>query len=166
MELIIQVKNKFKISTLYLSVVFVITIFCNVLFFSYDRGTILNDTCVSVFKIQEFNNEFSTIATSKLVMKSDKSGYVAFSGNASYEGKSMILSRDIRFKYEKESNDIYRIFDYETVKYSSDNTPDTLMDSVFFSTRSQKPRYIIVSKIMNAYVIGNLYSPIFMCVVK
>ncbi|KFK93399.1 hypothetical protein IV04_17190 [Serratia sp. Ag1] len=159
-------KSKLKRPVFYLPALIIFIILCNILYFSYDRGAILNDSCVSVLRMQEFTTGFSSTETLTLVVNPNKSGYIALSGNVFYQGKPMILFREIRFRYEKETHDIYKLYDIETVKNSRDNTPDSLIESVFFSTKHQKPRYMIVRKIMNAYVIGNLHSPVFMCVVK
>lgn len=138
----------------------------NITYLTLHKGSILNDTCVSVLRTQEFNSHFMSTETATLVMNPDHSGYIAFSGSMKSNDKIMTLFREIRFTYEKESDDIYKISDIETVKHLRDNAPDTLVDSVFFSTSHEKARYMTVSKIMNAYVIGNLHSPVFMCVVK
>lgn len=53
-----------------------------------------------------------------------------------------------------------------TVKHAADNTSDAIMDALFFSISKEKVRYMTVDRINNAYVIGNLHSPVFMCVVK
>lgn len=78
----------------------------------------------------------------------------------------MTFFRDIRFNYQKEGDGIYRIFNITTIKYPSDDSPDALIDSVFFSTSHENERFMNLTKIKNAYVIGNLHSPVFMCVVK
>lgn len=138
----------------------------NITYFTLNNGSVVNDTCVSVLRTHDFNNHFNSIETVKLVMSPDQTGYISLSGSMSSNNKTTTLFREIRFKYDKENDDIYKLFDIETVKHSRDNTPDILVDSFFFSTRHEKARYMTVSKITNAYAIGNLHSPVFLCVVK
>lgn len=139
---------------------------CNVLYFTSNQGENFNDTCVSVLRTEERISGFHSTETIRLVLNADNSGYIAFSGNINLHEKVMTLYREFRFTYEKESNGLYKLSNIETVKHSSDNAPDTLIDSVFFSTHNDKARYMTLGKIMNAYIIGNLHSPVFICVVK
>lgn len=144
----------------------VLLIASNILFFTSNQGEIFNDTCVSVLRTEERISGFHSTETIRLVLNTDNSGYIAFSGNINLHEKVMTLYREFRFTYEKESNGLYRLSNIETVKHSSDNAPDTLIDSVFFSTHHEKARYMTLGKIMNSYIIGNLHSPVFICVVK
>ncbi|MFP2826046.1 FidL-like protein [Citrobacter braakii] len=159
-------KIKIKNPSFFLPCLVFLLVVCNFLYFTLNRGKVLNDTCVSVLRTEEKTIDFHSTETTTLVLNPDNSGYIAFSGNISNNGRVMTLLRELRFKYVKESDNIYKMEKIETIKHSRDNTPDALVDSVFFSTRHEKARYMTVSKIMNAYVIGNLYSPVFICVVK
>lgn len=144
----------------------VLVIASNLLYFTLNRGKVLDDTCVSVLRTEDKTVEFYSTETTTLVVNPDNTGYIAFSGHIISHGKSMTLFRELRFTYQQESDGIYKLSNIETVKHTRDNTPDALFDSVFFSIRHEKARYMTVRKVMNSYVIGNLYSPVFICVVK
>lgn len=163
---VIKMKSKFRKINLLLVLLVLMVIVFNFFYFTFNRGEVLNDSCVSVFRIEDHTNELHSIETAKLVFNPDKSGYIALSGNVSEYGKVMTLSRDLNFKYEKENKNIYKMTNIETVKHSKDNVPDALFNSMFLSTQHEKARYMTVDKIMNSYVIGNLHSPVFICVVK
>lgn len=163
---IIPMNSIMKKPTILLPLLVLIMIVCNTVYFSLNRGGILNDACVSVLRTQEFTSNFISNETVTLVMNPDRSGYISFSGNMLLNGNATTLFRDIKFNYQKESDDIYKLYNIQTIKHSRDNAPDALVDSIFFSTSHEKARYMTVNKIKNSYVIGNLHSPVFMCVVK
>lgn len=164
--LIIQMKSNIKNKKILLPCLVLLLIACNFIYFTLNRGEVFNDSCVAVLRTEEQNSGFNSTETLTLVLNPDKSGYIAFSGDINNHGKMMTLYRELRFKYEKESDDIYKMTNIETVKHSRDNAPDALVDSVFFSTQHEKARYMTLGKINNSYVIGNLHSPVFICVVK
>lgn len=157
---------KIKTQKVILSFLVLLLIACNFIYFTLNQGEVFNDTCVSVLRTEEQKSGFLSTETATLVLKPDNNGYIAFSGDISNHGNVMTLLRELRFKYEKESDDIYKMTNIETVKHSRDNAPDALIDSVFFSTLHEKARYMTLGKIKNSYVIGNLHSPVFICVVK
>lgn len=159
-------KSKVKNKKILLPCLVLLLIACNFIYFTLNRGEVFNDSCVAVLRTEEKNSEFNSTETLTLVLNPDKSGYIAFSGDINNHGKMMTLYRELRFKYEKESDDIYKMTNIETVKHSRDNAPDALVDSVFFSTQHEKARYMTLGKFKNSYVIGNLHSPVFICVVK
>lgn len=155
---------KNKISLLFL--IIALSILVNLLYFYLNKGNSLNSSCISVLRTHEYANNFASTETATLVMNPNRKGYISFSGKILYEKKTMTFFRDIRFNYQKEGDGIYRIFNITTIKYPSDDSPDALIDSVFFSTSHENERFMNLTKIKNAYVIGNLHSPVFMCVVK
>lgn len=157
---------KIKKTITILSFIILLISIINIINLVLNSGGGLNFTCVSVLRTQDFTNDFISNETVTLVMKPDRSGYISFSGEISYKNKTTNFSRDIRYNYEKESGELYRFYDIITVKHPRDNTPDELVDSIFFSTSHDKARHMTASKIQNAYIIGNLHSPVFMCVVK
>ncbi|WP_334755839.1 FidL-like protein [Enterobacter quasiroggenkampii] len=159
-------KSEIKKQKILLPCLVLILIACNYIYFILNRGEFFNDSCVSVMRTEEQTSGFISTETVTLVLNPDKSGYIAFSGDINNHGKMMTLYRELRFKYEKESDDIYKMTNIETVKHSRDNAPDALVDSVLFSTQHEKARYMTLGKIKNSYVIGNLHSPVFICVVK
>lgn len=159
-------KSEIKNKKLFFLCLLILVIACNLLYFTVYRGKVLNDSCVSVMRTEEYTSGFYSTVTTTLVLNTDNSGYIAFSGDISNHGKTMTLLRELMFKYEKVSNSIYKMSNIETVKYPIDSAPDALVDSMFFSTQHGNARYMTVGKINNSYIIGNLHSPIFICVVK
>ncbi|WP_434638748.1 FidL-like protein [Klebsiella sp. I138] len=127
---------------------------------------VFSDTCTSVFSMENLSSSFTSSVDTMIVFRRDKSAYIAFSGQLNADNRTMILSRDIHFHYEKDSRNVYQMNHISTVKHAADNTSDAIMDALFFSISKEKVRYMTVDRINNAYVIGNLHSPVFMCVVK
>ncbi|EHF4936930.1 FidL-like protein [Enterobacter hormaechei] len=143
-----------------------VVIAVDVLLLGQKRKETLNDSCTSVFDTRDSAAGFQTQVNAVLVMNPNETAYIDLSGIAEYKNQKFVLSREIKFKYDKEGEDIYRLTDMGQVKHASDNAPDNLIDSVFFSMNHEKERFMTVKKIKNAYVVGNLHSPVFMCVVK
>ncbi|HHU0636855.1 TPA: FidL-like protein [Enterobacter hormaechei subsp. xiangfangensis] len=158
--------NPIKKPLVLLLLIMLLSVLGNAIYFYLNRGDRLDVSCVSVLRTHEYAIGFKSTETATLVMSPNHSGYISFSGKVFYENKTMQFFREIRFNYHKEGDGNYKIFDINTFKHPSDNAPDALIDSVFFSTSQEKSRFMNLTKIYNAYVIGNLHSPVFMCIVK
>lgn len=138
----------------------------DVLLLGQKRKETLNDSCTSVLDAHNSAAGFQTLVNAVLVMNPNETAYIDLSGFVEYKTQKFVLAREIKFKYDKEGEDIYRLTDMGLVKHASDNAPDNLIDSVFFSMNHEKERFMTVKRIKNAYIVGNLHSPVFMCVVK
>ncbi|MFZ5177137.1 hypothetical protein ACOY5X_12565 [Enterobacter kobei] len=145
--------------------VFSVIIF-NGIYFHTVRGMAINSSCFSVLRGEEFAMKFNHAESITLVLNPDRRGYVSFSGNVSYEGKNNVLQRDILFQYEKESSGVYKLYDVKTVKHFRDTTPDILVEQFILDTHRDKTIRMTFVRTGNALVVGNLHSPVFMCVIK
>ncbi|MGG6196332.1 FidL-like protein [Pantoea allii] len=155
-----------KIKCVIVAVFFVVTLAVLASILQKRASEVFSGTCTSVFSMENFSSSFTSSVDATIVFRSDKSAYIAFSGQLDADNRTMILSRDMHLRYEKDSRNVYQMNHISTVKHAADNTSDALMDTFFFSISKEKVRYMTVDRINNAYVIGNLHSPVFMCVVK
>lgn len=138
----------------------------DILFLGQKRKETLNDSCTAVFDTHDTASDFQTLVNAVMVMNPNESAFIDLSGIVEHRNQKYVLSREIKFKYDKEGEDIYRMTDLSMVKHGSDTAPDSLLDSIFFSINHENARFMTVKRIKNAYIIGNLHSPVFMCVVK
>lgn len=138
-----------------------------VLFFlNQKRKEVHDDHCTAVMEFHDTESGFSAGMNVVLVLNPKEYGYIDMSGHVTYKGNYYTLSREIKFTYENEGNNIYKLSELTQIKQTSDTTPDRLMDSIFFSMSHEKARNMTLKRIRNAYVVGNLHSPVFMCVIK
>lgn len=157
--------NSFLLMVFLLAISVVITYFDTV-FLNQKRKGLLNENCTAFLEFHDTPSGFSARINIFLVMRNQKYGYIDMSGHVTHKGENYTLSREIKFIYKDESPDIYEISRLTLIKQASDTTPNELMDSIFFSMNYEMARHMTVRRIRNAYVIGNLHSPVFMCVVK
>lgn len=129
------------------------------------RKDLLNDSCTTVLEFHSLRSDFAAYLNTVLVLRPDETGYMDMTGRVETTGNHYVTSRTIKFSYLSEGDNIYYLEDMSTDKYASDNTPDNLMNSVFFSI-SKKGRYMTLEKINNGYIVGNLHSPVLICVAK
>ena len=138
----------------------------NTLYFISVRGEVIKSSCFSVLRTSDESKHFRSALSLTLVMNPNMRGYISFSGDISLEEKKMVLSREINFSYKKDSDGIYKLYDFKTSKRLRDTAPDTIVDHFLFSSTHEKARLMTLSKIQNTFLIGNLHSPVFMCIKK
>lgn len=144
----------------------IVVVLINVILFTQKKAEVISDRCTTVLDTQDMSTEFSSRLNLVLVLRPEGTGYIDMSGNVNFQSRDYVAFREIKFSYEREEDDIFKMTHMELIKHASDSVPDKLMDSVFFSMSHEKARYMTVNRIHNAYIIGNLHSPVFMCVVK
>lgn len=132
----------------------------------HQKKEVLNVNCSSVLQYYDTKSGFSAEMNLVLVLSPQEYGYIDMSGYVKHNENTSIISRKIKFAYEREADETYKISGLILVKQTSDNTPDEIMDRVFFTISHQNERNFNLRRVSNAYVIGNLHSPIYMCVVK
>ncbi|MBS6004100.1 MAG: hypothetical protein KIC48_16555 [Citrobacter sp.] len=157
-------KEKYLIINLLAITVTVVCIYA--FYLNQKRKEVLNANCTAVMEYHDAMSGFSSEINVVLVLSPQEYGYIDMSGQVTYEGRGNTLNRKIKFAYEKEVDDIYMISGLTLIKQTSDTAPDGLMDRIFFTISHEKERNMTVKRVSNAYVIGNLHSPVFMCVVK
>lgn len=99
--------------------------------------------------------------------KPDSTGYIGLLGSAEYQGKAYNVSREIGFTYQPKDNDgIYSINLTTITPIQADNIPDHLIENNITGRTGITNSYILRHANHNSWSIGNIYTPIVMCVDK
>lgn len=129
-------------------------------------GSDLEKDCTAIFTIRDRPSDFYAQLNLFVHMKRDNTGYFDLSGKTFTSKDSYTTARSYSFDIQKQSGSIYHLSNVKLSKRLADNTRDDIMDKLIFSIDSQDGRYVRLTAIDGAYVVGNLYSPAFICIIS
>ncbi|EHB7665592.1 hypothetical protein JV483_003531 [Escherichia coli] len=128
-----------------------------------DRKFILNNDCSASLSMYDKSARFSARLNIYLNLRNDNTGYLDFGGKISNGEENYTIARAWRFDYVERTGDTLHLSRATMEKRAADNSPDALVNARLFSVSSDKGRYVKIRKLHNTLVIGNLYSPLFLC---
>ncbi|EBP0972724.1 hypothetical protein LB58_18785 [Salmonella enterica] len=134
---------------------------------TFDNGISID--CVSTISMPELPHGTKFNGSVYVQIHTDGSGEVDFSGVITETGELGVgkknVQRTISFEYEMVNSDTVRLSEARLSKKSTDTIPDDFFTkSIYDSTEPEKRMH--VSKLQNAYLIGNVFSPSLLCVSK
>ena len=160
-----KLKNKKTISVLLAAFIVVSTTVWLVNIHKKDNPTLSND-CSAVFAMQDKAARFAARLNIYLNMRDDSTGYLDMAGTLNSDGVEYTTARAWRFNYRLQNGNTLHLTNIAMDKRAADNAPDDVVDKLIFSTDPSSARYVKIAVLNNAWVIGNLYSPQFMCVIN
>jgi len=122
--------------------------------------------CSTSFRLTHDNPKFNAGLNIFLQLQKNGSGLIDLTGKVDTQNGSFDVARIYHFNYEKQGESVYHLMDINTSLRSSETIDDTTMNNLFFSTTPKEGRYLRMTKMENSYVIDNLHSPIFICIVN
>lgn len=99
-----------------------------------------------------------------LNMDQQSTSHINITGNISEKDKKYKVSRSYTFNYEDMGKDRYRLTNLKLSKRINDNVPDPLSGKIIFNLNARTPELIGIKKTKKSYVIGDSFSPLFICV--
>lgn len=165
MRLIMFFNKSHTLIVILLSVLTLILI-CDYYYLTHKAHNVLNVECNSTFEIKNNHAQLTMPVNGTLVIRADATGLIELTGFAMIGGSSYKLSRGLTFKYEQDNEGIYKLTNISEVIHAGDQVKNEFLNSNFFSFNTENSRNMSLVKINNAFIIGNLHSPVFMCVVK
>ena len=144
--------------------VIVVTITWVMLVHRKNYSTLDND-CSAAVSIRDKSANFSARLNIYLSLHTDNTGYLDIVGRISEAGVSYTTARSWRFDYILKNGNSAYLTRLTMDKRAADNSPDGLVDRLIFSTDTGSERYVKIAVLKNAWVIGNLYSPQFLCLI-
>lgn len=160
-----KLKNKKTISVLLAAFIVVSTTIWLVNIHKKENPTLSND-CSAVFAMQDKAARFSARLSIYLNMRDDNTGYLDITGKVNRDDVDYTAARAWRFNYRLQSGNTLHLTQIAMDKRAADNAPDDLVDKLIFSTDPGTGRYVKIAVLNNAWVISNLYSPQFLCVIN
>jgi len=145
--------------------VIVVTIFSAVIGHKKNYSTLDND-CSAAVSIRDKSANFSARLNIYLSLHNDNTGYLDVVGKISEAGVSYTTARSWRFNYALQNGNTAYLTRLTMDKRAADDSPDGLVDRLIFSTDAGSGRYVKIAVLNNAWVIGNLYSPQFLCLIR
>lgn len=152
--------KKIAVISLFLVIVF------DVIYFKSKVDDSLNEECSTTFVYKNNRAGLAMPVNGTLILKSNATGLIELSGIVSLRGSPHRLARVISFDYERENASVFKLTDMMLEKHSGDDLDNDFLDANFFSMKNEPSRHMILTKVDNAFIIGNLHSPVFMCVIK
>lgn len=122
--------------------------------------------CSTTFQIKYNKPDFTAKVNVFLQLQKDGRGFFDITGKADVDGENFDIARTYHFNYEKQRSSVYHLTEITASHRNYENVNNTLMNSLFFSTAQENGRYLRMTKMENSYVIGNLHSPLFVCIVS
>ena len=91
-------------------------------------------------------------------------------GSVTHQGKNYKFRRDYTFTYKNAGGNKWQLLDVEVMLAGSDEVPLGMIERNFFDSGNNKNgKYIYVAQVKDipdAWVVGGLYTPAFICVNK
>ncbi len=104
--------------------------------------------------------------TSSVYLIIGQKNYASFdiTGSLQYKEQFYKVSRKYTFNYRRIGDKNFQLTNISLSKRAADDASDIQMEHLIFNYSSNSEKIMQVTKIMNAYVIGNAYSPLFICI--
>lgn len=160
-----KVKNKKTISVLLAAFTAVSTIIWLANVHRKENPTLSND-CSAVFAMQDKAGHFTARLNIYLNIRGDNTGYLDMAGTLSSKEVEYTAARAWHFDYQLQNGNTLHLTHIAMDKRAADNAPDDVVDRLIFSTDPATSRYVKIAGMNNAWIIGNLYSPQFVCVIN
>lgn len=123
-----------------------------------------NSQCTTYFEYRNNSRNSALPITATLVLRKNATGFLEMSGFFYLDGERLTVSRNINFNYSKENAVLYKISNIKSEKTKTDNVDDDFISTFFFSSGTGRERFMSVLKERNTLIIGNVHSPVFICV--
>lgn len=159
-----KLKNKKTIGTL-LAACFVVITAIWIVNVHRKEQPVLNNDCSAVFAMRDTPAHFSAKLNIYLTMRDNNTGFLDMAGTLNRDGVDTTTARTWNFDYRLQNGNTLHLTRIAMAKRAADNAPDDLVDKLLFSTGSDNGRYVKIAVLNNAWVIGNLHSPQFVCVI-
>ncbi|WPU21969.1 hypothetical protein RI049_18230 [Cedecea neteri] len=136
------------------------------LYLSKKNARTFDAVCNAAFEVTHNHVGLTLPLNGTAVFRPDSTGIVELSGNTILNGKPERLSRTISFNYARENGDIFKLTNISEVSHAGDTFDNDFLNANFLSINPEHSKLMALARINNTIVIGNAYSPIFMCVEK
>lgn len=98
-----------------------------------------------------------------LNMDEERDASFDITGTLKYKENTYRISIKYTFKYQWIDKKTFKLSNISLSKRGSDNASDSQMEYLMFNYDVQSEKVISLTKIMNSYVVSNVYSPLFIC---
>ncbi|WP_300000347.1 hypothetical protein [uncultured Cedecea sp.] len=122
--------------------------------------------CATSFQMKYNKPEFIAKLNIFLQLQRDGRGIFDISGKVYSQGETFDVARTYHFIHQREGGTVYHLTDIKTSRRNYESVDETLMNSLFFSATQKEGRYLRMTKMENSYIIDNLHSPVFVCIVS
>ena len=122
--------------------------------------------CDATFEYRNSSGNLVLPLTATLILRRNATGVIQMSGVFYSNDSNFRVLRNISFDYSKENSGLYNISNIRLSKSNYDNVDDDFMANNFFSAGTGKERFMSVLKVKNTLIVGNVHSPVFICVLK
>lgn len=122
--------------------------------------------CSTSWRIQHNNPGFTARLNVFLHVQKNGSGLFDVTGKVDLPDGVYEVARTYYFTYTQQGDSVYHLTDLTTSSRRSETVNNDLMNNLFFSTTQPEGRYMRMTKMENSYVIDNLYSPVFICLMN
>lgn len=156
---------KFKIAT-FMLVIFILAFSISHIFKVENNNLDIN--CTSTFQIPSMASKYILSGRTTFSFKPDGNGMIEVDGRVNNDKgltKNTSLRRKLTFSYHYNKNGEINMSDIIVTKYTTDNFEDRFFNAFLFDL-STRERTIKISRLENAYLMSNAFSPVFMCVTR
>lgn len=161
-----KIKNKKIITSLVVALVLVIIASLGIVALQNTRQAVFNNNCSATFSMRDRASNFAINLNVYLNMQTNHTGYVDMTGTVNSNGSDYRAARSYGFEYTLQNGNTLHLTNIVLNKRAADTADDNMMDRLIFSIDSNTGRYVKIAALNNAWTIGNLYSPLFVCVIN
>ena len=157
--------TKFKIAA-FMLVMFILAFSISHIF-KVEKNT-LDINCSSTFQIPTMASKYVLSGRTTFSFEPDGNGMIEVDGRVNNDKgltQNTSLRRKLSFSYHYNKNGEIKMSDIIVTKYTTDNFDDHFFNAFLFDL-STKERTIKISRVENAYLMSNAFSPVFMCVTR
>lgn len=98
-----------------------------------------------------------------LIVDEEKHASFDINGTLKNKENTYRISRKYTFNYQLIDKKTLKLSNISLSKRGSDNASDSRLEYLIFNYDVQSEKLISLTKMMNSYVVSNIYSPLFIC---
>ena len=161
-----KLKNKKIITSLVVVLTLAVIAALGIIAVQKNRQTVFGNDCSATFSMRDKSSNFAANLNVYLNLRTNNTGYVDMTGTVNSKGSGYTAARAYGFEYTLQNGNTLPLTTILLNKRAADTADDNLMDRLIFSIDSSSGRYVKITALNNAWTIGNLYSPLFVCVIN
>lgn len=125
----------------------------------------LSEDCSTTFELSSKHSNITMPASIIFILNPNGEGLINLRGSVRANDIEHVISRVIKFRYEVSdyNKSMLTLNDFDIVKYASDNIDDYFFNSEILDFSTEKNLYVILQRFHDMLIVGNPFSPVFVC---
>lgn len=159
-------KVRHKKNIILVVIIFITLCFLEYFLFKFFLKDNLSENCTATFELSSKHSNITMPAAAIFILNPNGEGLINLRGIVRVNDIDHIISRVIKFRYAVSdyNKSMLALNEFNIVKYASDTIDDDFFNSKILDFSTGKTLYVILQRFHDVLIVGNPFSPVFVCI--